>query len=135
MTSSMRRRLKHEQGGFTLIELLVVIIIIGILLAIAVPSYLKFSDRANEKAALANVRAILPSIESYYSDKSTYDGMTIAYLKGTYDQSISTGSYTLTEQNSTYCIAALKNGKQAKKLGPSGDVLIVSPAVACPASS
>jgi type IV pilus assembly protein PilA len=81
MLNKLQKRLKQEESGFTLIELLIVLVIIGILLAIAVPSYLGFKDRASKTAAQANVRSSIPAVEAYYADNGTYVGMTVAALK------------------------------------------------------
>jgi type IV pilus assembly protein PilA len=113
----IRQRLDgNSEQGFTLIELLVVIIIIGILLAIAVPSYLGFRGRASDSAAKANVRASLPAVEAYYSDNGSYDGMTAANLKSTYDQNLKLT--TVTETDAAYCIHSVVGGKDWKIVGP-----------------
>lgn len=62
-------RMASEQG-FTLIELLIVIVILGILAAIAVPTYLSFVSSAHTAAAQSNVRSAIPAAEGVYSQNN-----------------------------------------------------------------
>src|SRR4051812_42199253 len=63
------------EAGFTLIELLVVVIILGVLLGIAVPSYIGLTTKAEHSVSEATVREAVPAIEAFYSDNSTYVGL------------------------------------------------------------
>jgi len=78
--TKIKHRLASEQG-FTLIELLVVIVILGILAAIAVPSYLSFRGKAQSAANEANVRSAIPAAESYYQTNNSYSLLTGAELR------------------------------------------------------
>ena len=80
MFTKLRQRAQDEKG-FTLIELLVVILIIGILAAIAIPSFLGQRDKANDSKAKADARTAQTAMETYYTDSQAYTGATIASLR------------------------------------------------------
>ena len=118
--SKLQVRLAKEESGFTLIELLIVLVIIGILLAIAVPSYLGFKDRANKRAAAANVRSAVPAVEAYYADNGTYATMTGAGLSAI-DAGVKV-TVVGTQTASSYCISNTQGGFSFYKRGPQGDI-------------
>ncbi len=70
------------EAGFTLIELLTVLLIIGILAAIAIPSFLAQTQKANDAAAKVLARTAQTAAESYSTDHNgSYSGISIAELR------------------------------------------------------
>jgi prepilin-type N-terminal cleavage/methylation domain-containing protein len=105
LVGRVHRRLEGEEG-FTLIELMMVLLIAGILLTVAVPTYLTFQDKASKAAVKQEVSQAFRAVQSYNADNfpaskndpdasntdTGFTGITLTALSTKYDASIDTSA-------------------------------------------
>jgi Tfp pilus assembly protein PilE len=107
----------NAEQGVTVIEMLVLIVIVGVLLAVAVPAYLGFRDRTASNTAKANLRAALPAAGAYYEDHGTFKGMESTDLLAI-DPGVSMTLTVAAAKRSSFCLTETVSGRTWSVAGP-----------------
>ena len=95
MLLKLRQRMANEESGFTLIELLVVMLIIGILAAIAIPTFFNQKQKASDSSAKEMAHSAQVALETYATDNNgAYTGASLAGLQAI-ESTIGTGGNTV----------------------------------------
>jgi prepilin-type N-terminal cleavage/methylation domain-containing protein len=149
LVTRVQRRLEGEEG-FTLVELTIVMLIFGILLTIALPSYLSLQDRANKTAAKQSIAQAMRAVNAYANDNYSgspadpdvaisttdngYANISLTALATKYDASLSTtpgapfvlnpAGFTPADPSTDFCLTAAVGRWIAVQHGPGGGISV-----------
>jgi type IV pilus assembly protein PilA len=145
LIAAVQRRLQGEEG-FTLVELMIVLLTMGILLTVAVPSYLSFKDKAGKAAAKQDVSQAYRAVQSYGADNyinskndpngntgdKGFENLSLSALATKYDASIDTSLTSAFVTNpvgftgtaTDFCLTATVGRWIAAQHGPNSPVTL-----------
>src|SRR3954467_15590928 len=90
-----QRNMKRQRksSGFTLVEIMIVVLIIGILMAIAVPNFIRARETSRRNSCIANLKQIYSAKEQWAMDNKAASGAAVLMsdIAGTYMKGAATG--------------------------------------------
>ena len=100
MLLKLRQRMASEESGFTLVELLVVMLILGLLIAVAIPTFFNQKQKANDADSKAMAHTAQTAIETYATDHNgsylNADLTALQAIEGTVDATVAVSGATAT---------------------------------------
>jgi type II secretory pathway pseudopilin PulG len=117
LVSERIRQSRHGEHGFAVLEVMIVVGVLGLALAVGVPSYLGLRGGSADGKTKASLRAALPAADAYFGDRKTYVGLDATDLLRI-DPRVSVTVSVTSAKKRSYCLTESIDGKTWSVKGP-----------------